>query len=221
MQLDRVEHLEEVVLNMVAQALADYRNEAATIFAEETDEPQDIAEDVLREAIDAMGLSEMHERLYGKVDLKKAIYVFAPNAEPVALMLDAKAERDDARTVTIQMSQTSMTVKMTRKGEDVAIPGSLGHFITRNERSLLVVTVVAKFFYAEVDGRQALRQIIVACIPNGLLQERYNPSVDDGIWLAGRDAFTLGEAFRVRLGYRKLADKSAWRIITIDMEDTT
>ena len=57
---------------MVAQALTDYRDLAVTIWREETDHPQDIAEDVLREAIDATGLSEMHERLYGKVDLKKA-----------------------------------------------------------------------------------------------------------------------------------------------------
>lgn len=216
MQPDRIEHLEEIVLNMVAQALADYCHEAVTIFAEETDEVQDIAEDVLREAIDAMGLSEMHERLYGKVDLKKAIYVFAPNAEPVALMLDAKAEEGDVRTATIQMSQTSMTVRMKRKGEDVSIPGGLGHFITRNGRRLLVVTVVAKFVYTGKNIPRSLDQIIVASIPNGLLQDRYNPAVDDGIWLAGRDASTLGEDFRVRLSYRKLADKAAWRIIDID-----
>ena len=83
MEPDRVEYLEQTVVAMVTQALIDYRDEAITIFCEETDHPQDIAEDILREAIDTMGLSEMHERLYGKVDLKKAIYVFAPNAEPV------------------------------------------------------------------------------------------------------------------------------------------
>ncbi len=219
MQPDRVEHLEEVVLNMVAQALADYRHDAALIFAEETDEVQDIAEDVLREAIDAMGLSEMHERLYGKVDLKKAIYVFAPNAEPVALMLDAKAEEGDVRTATIQMSQTSMTVRMRRKGEEVGVPGGLGHFITRNGRKLLVVTVVAKFVYTGKSSPRSLNRIIVASIPNGLLQDRYNPAVDDGIWLVGRDASTLGEDFRVRLSYQKLVDKAAWRIIEIDPKD--
>ena len=42
--------------------------------------PQDIAEDVAREAIEAMGMSGISERLYGKVDVKKAIYVFLPEA---------------------------------------------------------------------------------------------------------------------------------------------
>lgn len=214
MQPDRVEHLEQTVLSMVAQALTDYWDEAATIFREETDYPQDIAEDVLREAIDAMGLSEMHERLYGKVDLKKAVYVFAPNAEPVALMLDAKAEMD-SRTATIQMSQTSMTVRQKRAGQDVAVPGALDHFITRNQRQMLTVTVIAKFVYRETNGHRILERIIVACIPNGLLQDRYNPTAADGIWLAGRNAPTLGEDFRVRLSYEKLSAKAPWRIVTI------
>ena len=42
---------------------------------------QDIAEDVMREAIEAMGVSGFQERLYGKVDYKKAIYVFVPEAQ--------------------------------------------------------------------------------------------------------------------------------------------
>ena len=76
---------------MVVQALTDFRSQAATIFREETDLPQDIAEDVTREAMDAMGVSRISERLYGKVDYKRAIYAFLPDAQPVALMLDAKA----------------------------------------------------------------------------------------------------------------------------------
>ncbi len=104
---------------MVAQALRDYRQQAATIFAEETDLPQDIAEDIVREAVAAMGLPEMHLRLYGKVDVKKAIYVFAPDAEPVALMLEAKAEKS-ATVARLQMSQTSMTVHQRRGGAEQA-----------------------------------------------------------------------------------------------------
>ncbi len=52
-------------------------------------------------------------------------------------------------------------------------------------------------------------RIILACIPNGELQDRYNPSADETIWLAGRNAPTLGEDFRVRLSYEKLAAKAS------------
>jgi hypothetical protein len=52
----------------------------------------------------------------------------------------------------------------------------------------------------------------VAAVPNGLLQERYNPSPKDTIWLAGRNAPTLGEAFRVRLSFSRLKAKAGWRV---------
>jgi hypothetical protein len=48
---------------MVVQALTDYRQEAITIFREETDLPQDIAEDITREALELMGVSGWNERL--------------------------------------------------------------------------------------------------------------------------------------------------------------
>ena len=206
-------------MSMVVQALTDYRVDAETIFREETDEVQDIAEDILRDAVGAMGLSEIHERLYGKVDLKKAIYVFAPNAEPVALMLDAKAEKD-SRTATIQMSQTSMTIKQKRGGDEVSESGMLEKFITRGDRKLLTVTVIAKFVYGEDDDNKnrRLEKIVVACIPNGSLQAKYNPNSDDTIWLAGRNAPTLGEDFRVRLSYSKLSEKAEWRVHSVQIQ---
>ena len=147
-----------------------------------------------------MGVSGISERLYGKVDYKKALYAFLPGPHPVALMLDAKAEKANGdRTATIQMSQTSITVKMRRSGADIEEPGKLAQVISRDHRKLRVVTVIAKYAYREHGQSQQLQRIIVACIPNGALQERYNPSVDDTIWLAGRNAPTLGEDFRVRL----------------------
>ena len=205
---------------MVVQALRDYREQAITIFREETDYPQDIAEDVLREAIDAMGLSQMHERLYGKVDLKKAIYVFVPDVELVALMLDAKAEKNERRTATIQMSQTSMTVRQKRSGQIIEAQGALKPFIVRNERRMLTVTVIAKFFYNTTDHGNRLDAIIISCIPNGLLQDEYNPTWQDTIWGAGRNSPTRGEDFRVRLSYRLVAEKAAWRIVEIDCTAT-
>ena len=213
MELDALERLEKTAMAMVVQAIKDYLPQASTIFREETDLPQDIAEDVTREAIEAMGLPGLRERLYGKVDVKKAIYVFLPEAQPVALMLDAKAEKPNGnRTATIQMSQTSMTVKMRRSGVDVAEPGGLEQGIRRGDRAFQVVTIIAKYVYKEVGESQRLDRVIVACIPNGRLQERYNPTTQDTIWLAGSDAPTLGEDFRVRLSYRHLREKAAWRV---------
>ena len=136
-----------------------------------------------------------------------------PNAQPVALMVDSKAEKSNGdRTATIQMSQTSMRVRMRRRGVDMDEPGRLDQIITRGDRSLYVVTVIVKYVYDESDGGQELRRLIVSCIPNGLLQQRYNPSASDGIWLAGRNAPTLGEDFRVRLSYQRLSDKASWRV---------
>ena len=203
---------------MVVQALADYRDEAITIFREEVDLPQDIAEDVTREALEAMGTPGVRERLYGKVDFKKAIYVFLPEVQPVALMLDAKAEKQNGdRTATIQMSQTSMRVRMWRAGKKIDESGKLQTEIQRGARSLYVVTIIAKFIYEEQGESYKLRRIRVACIPNGRLQEKYNPTPEDTIWLAGRNAPTLGEDFRVRLSYARLANKAAWRVQEISL----
>ncbi len=105
---DQVEHLERTVMSMVVQAFRDYWNEAVTIFQEETDQPQDIAEDITREAINAMGVSGTQDRLYGKVDVNKAVYAFLPHPVPVALMLDAKAEKPNGnKTAAIQMSDVA------------------------------------------------------------------------------------------------------------------
>ena len=200
-------------MSLVVQAMRDYWDEAVTIFREETDQPQDIAEDLTREAIVAIGVSGTQDRLYGKVDVKKAIYAFLPDATPAALMLDAKAEKDNGnRTATIQMSQTSMRVRLKRQGANLDEPGKLETKIQRGKRIYRVVTIIAKFVYEETATARKLHRIIVACIPSGDLQDTYNPTSSDTIWLVGRDAPTLGEDFRVRISYALLAKKAAWRI---------
>ncbi len=220
MTLDEVEKVERTTLEMVVQALTDYCPQAETIFREETDLPQDIAEDVTREAVEAMGMPSVNHRLYGKVDFKKAIYVFLPEAKTVALMLDAKAEKPNGdRTATIQMSQTSMRVRMTRGGGIVDEPGLLGWTISRGGREFHVVTIIAKYVYEEHLTSHRLLRVVVACIPNGRLQERYNPSATDTIWSAGRNAPTRGEDFRVRLNYARLREKAAWRVREIPIEE--
>ncbi len=194
---------------------------ATTIFREDTDHPQDIAEDVTREAMQVMALPGFAERLYGKVDYKKAIYAFTPAPHPVALMLDAKAEKHNGdRTATIQMSQTSMRVRLMRRNQPLDEPGGLEPIIKRNNRRLTVVTIIAKFIYTETTARQ-LYQIVLACIPNGQLQNTYNPTATDTIWRVGRDAPTLGEDFRVRLHYDDLRKKAAWRVTTLNIPNNS
>ncbi|MBC6444836.1 MAG: SfiI family type II restriction endonuclease [Alphaproteobacteria bacterium GM202ARS2] len=219
MNREQLEHVEQIAMGIVVQALTDYRQQILTIFQEEIDQPQDIAEDVTREALDALGVSSIGERLYGKVDYKKAIYAFLPKPQPVALMLDAKSEKINGnRTATIQMSQTSMNVRMKRSGKILDEQGKMDTFIERNGRKLLVVTIIAKYIYDESQQHRELKRIIVACIPNGALQEDYNPNAEDTIWLAGRDAPTLGEDFRVRLSYKKLMSKASWRVKEIALK---
>ena len=215
MDFSEVEKAEETAFAAVVQALRDYRRQAETIFREETDRPQDIAEDITREAIEEMGVSSIRERLYGNVDFKKAIYVFLPEPFRVALMVDSKAEKSDERTVTIQMSQTSMHVKMVRAGNEVDEPGKLQQDLIRDGESYHVVTVFVKFSYEESETERRLAKIIAACVPNGKLQSVYNPDSNDTFWLAGRDAPTRGEDFRVRVSFRALREKSDWRVVEI------
>ncbi len=218
MSPDQMETLEQTSFSMVVQALSDYASQAVSIFREEVDQPQDIAEDVTREAIELMGLPQIHMRLYGKVDIKKAVYVFLPEAIPVALMLDAKAEKPSGSgTATIQMSQTSMRVKMLRHGRGIDEAGKLPSYIDRDGRSLYVVTVFAKYIYDVVNGAHVLKRIIAACLPNGLLQDQYNPSENDTIWRVGRNAPTLGEDFRVRISFAELRAKAPWRVQDIQI----
>lgn len=218
MSPEQMETLEQSSFSMVTQALTDYALQSVDIFKEEIDQPQDIAEDVTREAIEFMGLPQIHMRLYGKVDIKKAVYVFLPEAIPVALMLDAKAEKPSGSgTATIQMSQTSMRVKMRRQGKIIDEAGKLPSFIERDGRSLYVVTVFAKYIYDVIENAHVLKRIIAACLPNGLLQDRYNPSENDTIWRVGRNAPTLGEDFRVRKSFAELRSKAAWRVQDIEL----
>jgi hypothetical protein len=76
--LHRLEEIEKASLRLVVQAVLDFRETAVEIFHKERDLPQDMAEDVTREALDRMGVSRIDERLFGKIDYKRARYVFAP-----------------------------------------------------------------------------------------------------------------------------------------------
>lgn len=222
--LDVLENVEKASLRMVTQAIYLFRHDAAEIFANEKDLAGDIAEDITREALDKMGVSKIDMRLFGKMDYKRARYFFHPEfALKQALLVDSKAEKGDERSATIQTSQTSMEIRQIRRGSEVREQGKLPPIVSDDEGGLLVTTIFVKYNYEERQKTCSkspdivLNSITLSCIPNGMLQEIYNPNCADTIWGAGRDAPSLGEAFRVRLKYDLLRQKKPWRIQTISL----
>jgi len=88
---DRIEEIEKVSLRLVTQAIYDYRGLAQEIFKEESDLVADIGEDITREAIEKIGIPKIDQRLFGKVDYKRACYLFHPDyALKQALFVDSK-----------------------------------------------------------------------------------------------------------------------------------
>ncbi len=113
------------------------------------------------------------------------------------------------------MSQTSMVVRQWRKGIVLDEKGFLPEISAYGEKNYLTTTCLAHFMYKDEKNNHHLKEVTIAAIPNGRLQNEYNPNVDEGIWLAGRNAPTLGEDFRVRLSFAKLKQKASWRVQTI------
>jgi hypothetical protein len=105
--LDILEEIEKASLRMVTQPMVAFSREAGTIFGAEPDKPQDIAEDITREAMDTIGVSRIPARLFGTMDSKRARYIFHPAcAVRQALLVDSKAEKGTLNTATLQVSQT-------------------------------------------------------------------------------------------------------------------
>lgn len=203
---------------MIVQAIFDFRESAEEIFREESDLVADIGEDITREALDSMGMSRIDQRLFGKMDYKQARYLFHPEyAVRQALFVDSKAEKSSGmKTATLQTSQFSMEVRQIRSGQSLQIPGILPSVLSLRDQDYITTTVFVKYNYSELTPKSyALDGVTIAALPNGLLQERYNPNAVDGIWLAGRNAPSRGEAFRVRLSFPKLKAKASWRVQSI------
>jgi hypothetical protein len=215
-----IEQVEKATLRMVAQAIHDFRHDAIEIFTGESDLAADIGEDITREALDRLGMPTIPVRLFGKIDYKRATYLFQPEyAVRQALFVDSKAEKvDGARTATIQTSQTSMRIRQIRQQQPVDVAGEMNPIAQVRGHEYLTTTIFVKYNYAENMANDLTKRIVsisVLCLPNGLLQDRYNPTADDTIWLAGRNAPTRGEAFRVRISLTALKDKANWRVQTI------
>jgi hypothetical protein len=213
--LDLLEHIEKASLRLVVQAIYEFSAEAAEIFAREPDLVQDIGEDITREALDRLSTSIIPVRLFGKMDYKRARFIFHPDFSlRQALFVDSKAEDvSGAGTATIQTAQTSMSIRQRRTGMDVSEQGGLPTIVAASGQTLLTTTIFVKYNYRDVPGAlHELVDVAVLALPNGLLQERYNPDTINTFWLAGRNAPTLGEAFRVRISLRRLKSVTNWRV---------
>ena len=220
--LDMLESIEKATLRLVVQAVYSFAGEAVDIFRNERDEVQDVAEDVTREAMDRIGTSVIPVRLFGNIDYKRARYLFSPDFSlRQALFVDSKAEKvEGARTVTIQTSQTSMRIRQIRAGAEVDEAGDVPVvYHDRNAVAYLTTTIFVKYNYAEVAGGQnQLESISITCLPNGMLQDRYNPNAQTTFWMAGRNAPTRGEDFRVRIGLPRLKALANWRVQRVQVE---
>ena len=221
--LELLERIEKATLRMVAQAIYDFRGEAREFFVHETDMVSDIGEDITREALDRMGTSTIPARLYGKIDYKRARYVFLPEfAARQAMFVDSKAEKSEgAGTLTIQTAQTSMRIRQARAGALIDERGTLPRILSAQGTDYLTTTIFVKYDYATApDGSgNALESASVSCLPNGMLQSIYNPDAERSIWLAGRNAPSRGEAFRVRVSLPRLKRAASWRVQRIPVGD--
>ncbi len=208
----QIEDIEKLTMRWLFQAILDFGMDSYDIFYSSPDDVKDVAEDITRELLDRLSGYNIPQRIFGTVDYKKARYIILPEKlVRQALFVDSKAEKD-SRTATIQMSQVSMRVRHLRTGRPVDEAGHLPVISVYNDRQFLTTTAFLHFNYADVENRHSLREITLFCIPNGILQNTYNPTAEDTIWLAGRNAPTLGEDFRVRLGFGLLKAKARWRV---------
>lgn len=223
---ERIEAIESATMRLVTQALYEYREQAQLIFAEEPDLVADIGEDITREALDRIGMSKIDVRLFGKIDYKRARYIFHPEwSVRQALFVDSKAEGAGGRTTaTIQTGQTSMHIRQLRGGVAVNELGGLPPVYVRDGIPYITTTIFVKYTYTAVtEGgrtRNRLVEIKIVGLPNGWLQDRYNPDTDETIWLAGRNAPSRGERFRVRVSFPRLKAKTSWRVQTIRLHPT-
>jgi len=215
---EAIERIERQSMRVLYQAAFDFGFDAFRIFEESSDDEKDIAEDITREMLDRLGGYAIAQRVFGNVDYRKARYVILPEISVrQALFIDSKAEKDQ-RSATLQLSQTSMTVIQARSGSLHQEVGKLPTVVTYGPTSFLVTTLFAHYAYEKEGGKNRLKRQTLACVPSGSLQEKYNPDCQHSIWLAGRNAPSLGEEFRFRLSFAKLERIAAWRVQRIDYD---
>ncbi len=222
LDLNEIERIEKLSLRALYTAFIEFGFDAWEYFRQSTDDPKDIAEDLTREILDRFGGYRIEQRILGNVDYRKARYVVLPElSQRQALYVDSKAEKSTS-SAALQMSQLSMSVRQVRGGDNTDVPGIIKPVEKFGDHSYLTTTLLAHYCYRSNESGSSrdvppyyLSQVTLAAIPNGRLQDRYNPDQFDTIWIAGRNAPTRGEAFRARLSFNRLQQKATWRVQTI------
>lgn len=217
--LDEIEQIERATLRGLCLAARDFSLDAWEYFRQSTDDPKDIAEDVTREMLDRLSGFQIPQRIFGNVDYRKARYVIHPDlAVRQALLVDSKAEKS-RNSATLQMSQLSLAVRHFRNDVATNLRGLLPPIQIYQGYSYLTTTLLAHYHYQAESGNDGkdrppyrLLAMTLVAIPNGLLQDRYNSDQADTIWIAGRNAPSRGEIFRVRLSFHRLRQKAIWRV---------
>ena len=199
----------------------DFGSDPVAIFRDSPDAVKDVAEDVTREVLDRLSGYNIQQRVFGNVDYKRARYIIFPDQiVRQALFVDSKAEKS-ATTARLQMSEISMLVRQYSQGQAIEVPGKIPATGRFGGDEYLSTTMLLHYNYSEgfSDQQYLLKRVALCAIPNRRLQDRYNPSPQDGIWLAGPHAPRRREEFRVRLSFKLLREKSRWRFQEIDYSD--
>ncbi len=215
-----IENVEKLTLRWMFQATLDYGIEAFDVFYQSPDDVKEVAEDITREILDRMSGYNVPQRVFGTVDYKKARYIILPEEMMrQALFVDAKAEKE-SRSATLQMSQTSMRVRHVRKGKEIDKPGFLPPVSLYDGKQYLSTTAFLHFRYRDEDGAHILEEVTLFVVPNGKVQDKYNPTASDSFWLAGRDSPKCKEDFRVRVSFSRLKAKASWRVQRISYDQS-
>ncbi len=186
------------------------------IFQHEEDLAGDIGEDVTREALDRMGMPRIDQRLFGKVDYKRACYLFHPDyAIKQALFVDSKAEKiAGAGTATLQLSQLSLEVRQYRNGQVMAVPGLLPHILTLRGEDYITTTLFVKYNYEKIMECTDYRALPL--LPCQMAYCKIDITQTTMVRYGMQDVMRPpSENLRVRLSFAKLKHIARWRVQTI------
>ena len=222
MAQDEIEIVEKISLRLVVQAIVTFGTQAWLEFRDSPDKEQDIAQDIVRDALDEMAGFSRRQRVLGTVDYRRARWLPTPfGLVPQALCVDAKASLEDYR-INLQLSQISMRPVYWDKPSQRAVIREPGvptsypfTFADRDTRTAISTTIFVQMVY-KAPGRKSSRRLLtdalVVAIPNGKLEQRYAPSAEDTIWRAGKHSPRRGEEPRTRISVEALREKALWRV---------
>ena len=227
LSLDQIEEVEKLSLRLAYQALVWFAPQAFDFFNRSPDDPEDIGEDITREAVGAFPGFPIRERLFGTIDFKQARWFPSHyGLIPQALMIDSKAKKtEEVYRLDLQMSQVSMVANLEAKPEPLTplLRQTMDIQFEGNEvRPALTTVLTVHYTYADkAEGQigKTLAKITLCAVPNGLLQERYSPSRERTVFNVGKHSSGRGEDPRVRIVYETMRAFAPWRVQDIFFDD--